>query len=246
MIKDKLKAFVQEYNPKGRFCFDEHYELEEVPLTMKTLLYNIKRKFLALDHIYQIRMLGQHLFRKSHLNDFEISEAHFSMAKKMLPIVVEFKKQHGCGYPGVFTEYSETEWGSREKYDEAISQGRIIGGGQEAWEKILDGIIRSLEAVVYEGNRNKMHDWYLKYFGLDPYDELKVNEYMRYEFRYNDDEKWVGHHMSFNEKPKEKPCGFESYSEELTHGNSELLRYIHDVVQQGFNDLGKYFQCFWY
>jgi hypothetical protein len=212
--------------------------------TIKLFLYNCIMELRGWTPLYRLRMLISRFYNHG-LSENEIWEAGHTMSKYALKVLKAFKKSERHGYPGSFSEYNEHEWKSVESYNEAIKEGRIIGGGTEAWEKVLDHIIMALEFRVYDGHNKFQHDWYLKWFGMDPYDESnECNRAESYEYRYKDDPKSIGGRMGGPIPPEDfDKC---EYIQKTTmHINFELIRYAEDVVQDGYELLGFWWGNLW-
>ena len=251
-MKKMLEEFVQEYNPNGIMFDDETYDLVKVPLTPYTLWFNIWRRFRAWTPIYTLRMRLQRLFRKNGLADCDIWEAGFTMAKYQLKVIKAFKAHERHGYPGTFSEYSENEWSSREEYDKAIEEGRMIGGGFDAWEKIIDRIIAALEYHVYCDFTDEKLEWYRKHFGFAPWEKIEVNRHWKWEYKYvKGKDKWhdkpgFGCCMHFGHTPPEgNPEDFEIFKQEPMFSNHEFEEYVEAWVQEGMEMLAKYQFAMW-
>jgi hypothetical protein len=248
-LYEKLKYFCSQYHwDKSTLissALDENSDGYLTP-TLPLFLYNCYRRIRGWDPVYAMRMSLQRIFRSNHLADCDIWEAGYTIAKQSLKIVKAFKDYDRHGIPSIFSEYHENEWKSKEEYDKAIADGKMLGGGQDAWEKVLDHIIMALEYKANEGNKAKLEEeWWIKYFGMNPYDESnRCNKYEKYEFRYKDDNKNIGCHMTFD-SPPEDPERCEYIKKEICYGNSELVRYAEELVQEGFELFGKYCTAMW-
>ena len=98
--------------------------------------------------MYEIKYSFQRLF-KGH-SDSDVFEFYFNISRLILPRLIDYKK-HLHGYPAIFSEYEEPgPWENKEKYDEAIKNGSMLGGGSEAWEAILDKMIFAFTQVIVE------------------------------------------------------------------------------------------------
>jgi hypothetical protein len=244
--RQKLRYFCSQYHWDRGVQFASFTEGDGFcDPTLKLFLYNCYRKFRGWMPIYRLRMLIQTVFRSTHISDDKIWETGSYMSQYCYKMLSAFKNYNRNGYPGIFSEYSENEWGTKEAYDAAIAEGRMIGGGPAAWEKILDHILMALEYRAFEGNTAILEKWWDKHFGMNPWDEnYECNQYDKYEFRYKDDPQHLGCHMTFG-KPPEDPEKCEYIKHELCFGNSELLRYAEEVVQQGLELMGHYWTSFW-
>jgi hypothetical protein len=242
------------YEKLQYFCSKHHWDASKLievsedgfcKPTVKLFLYNCWRDLWCWTPIYHTRMRLQRLFRSDHLSDNQIWEAGFYMSKYCLKMLYAFKKYDRHGYPSTFSEYNENEWNSKEDYNDAIKRGDLLGGGPSEWEKVLDHIIMALEFKAFEGNEKKMHDWWIKYFGMDPWDETnECNKYVKYDFCYKDDPSSLGSHMSFG-KPPEDIDRCEYLKKETCYGNTELMLYANKIVQLGFIQMGTFWESLW-
>jgi len=235
------------------FCQDYHYDraaqLEEimdengdsyVKPHFKLFLYNCYRGIKSWGPIFSLRMKTQRLF--TGISDDMLWNLDYPIAKYCLKLVKAYKKMERHGYPGCFSEYSENEWKSREEYDEAIANGRMIGGGPEAWEKILDTIIMAFEFITFE-YKDKPEKWYLKYFGMNPYEKgYECNAHARYEYKELNNKPNYGCTMSSNKPDLEK---VEWCTYEKSYHNLELVMYAEHCVDYGCQLFGDFFRCLW-
>jgi len=243
-----LKEFVQEYNPKGIILDDETYDRVEVPLTFYTFFYNCYRKLRAWAPVYNFRMWLQKIFRTNHLSDNDIWGADYHLAKYILKVLRAYKKYDRHGYPGIFSEYSENEWRTKEEYDEAIASGRMKGGGPEAWEKILDRMIATFEGIVYCDFTSEKEAWYVKHFGFSPHAKLDVNHHWRWEYKYkkDNDNPRIGCMIHFGHTPPEgNPEDFETFKKEVMYSNTELDAYIAEWTAEGLHLFAEHFHGLW-
>jgi hypothetical protein len=243
-FKEWLRYFCTKHNWDPEVTLDRNGDGYVSP-TLKLFLKSCWKEFYCWNPIYRLRMFTQKLFRQTHLSDNEIWEAGFHIAKYNLKLIKAFKKYERHGYPSVFMNYDENCGYSKEKYDELKERGLILSGGPDAWERILDHIIMAFEYIVNEGNRKTLNKWWIDNFGMDPYDETnECNKYEKYDFRYKNDPKSIGAHLTFN-KPPEDPDNCEYIKKEICYGNTDLILYAESVVQEGLELFGKYFRSFW-
>jgi len=234
-LKEWFTDYCQSYSPKGA-CGNLNCDAKP---TIGLFFYNIYRNFKSWDPVYKTRMFLQKVFRLNHLSDFDIWEAQISMARRILPILHAFRKYDRSGFPSIYSEYEENAWGTKEEYDKAIEEGRMIGGGEKRWLQDVDHIIRSVEYVAWEGTK-KINKWYLDNFGIDPYSEDERNKYKYWTYKNNDNGM---HGMTFHKKPENE--NISELKEHETYGNSELLEYIEEYVNSGFQKLGYLWRTFW-
>jgi len=250
-LSQKIKEWYRDYCQD--FHWDRGSQIEEmldeegdshVKPSFKLFLYNMYRNFRGWKPIFALRMLFQKIFRKDHISDNELWGLDHSMAPYILKYLKAFKKSDRHGYPGYFSEYNENEWRSKEEYDEAVIEDRILGGGNKAWEKILDIIIMAFEYKVIDSLGLKREgDWYLKYLGMNPYDENNpCNKHVSFSYRKLDERPGVGSTMSSNEPNLDE---VEWATKRESALNIELIHYAEECVQYGFELFGRFYQNLW-
>jgi hypothetical protein len=247
-LSDKLKYFCSKHHWNNGELISQITDKDGdgyCKPTLKLFLYNCYRELRGWTPIYKLRMFMQKTFRSDHLSDDRIWEASYYLSKYCLKVLKAFKQFPRHGYPSIFSEWDENSGYSKEKYDELKEAGQIIGGGEEAWEKVIDHIIMALEYRAYEGNYKLIDAWWQKYFGMDPHDENnECNKYVKYEYRYKDDPKSIGCTMSFHNPPKD-PERCEYIKKEYCYGNTDLISYAEEIVQDGLCLFGRFFSAFW-
>jgi len=241
-LYEKYRWFCQEYHWDKSLTWKAASDLEGdgyVKPSPKLFLYNLCKKTWNWNPLWRFRQWCQTKFRKNGLSDSMVWNALNPMAKYNLKILKAFKESERNGHPSAFSEYSEKEWESREEYDEQLRCGKIQGGGMEAWNKVLDHIIMSLEYVVNEGD----HKWEEKWFGMNPYDETnECNKYVTYDYRMINEMKGFASAMSGKIPSLDE---VEWCTERTSFHNTELVFYAEEVVNYGLELLGKHFRNFW-
>ena len=176
MLKIMCKFFENMKCPQFILEIINRYNYPEIDHFDLTLfLKGLYRMFRGARPIFAIRMFLQKVFRKNHLCDLHIWETSSYMARECLKRLRAFKEFERQGYPSDFCASHIDYSCSPEDYQRYIEEGTIIGGGPEKWERTIDHIIMALEYVAYAGDEmftKKAHDWWVKYFGFSPYDEV--------------------------------------------------------------------------
>lgn len=191
---------------------------------------------------YKIKFLFKKIFNKYHLSGAEIWEPAFTMAPKILRYLYAYRDSERMGYPSIFSEYEDGRWPNKEDYLKEIKSGTIIGGGQERWEEYLNHIIMSFEYLAWETNDKKRKEWFLKYFGFDPYEEIDINRHISYHYRELKEKEHIASAMS-SELPDLEKCEWAFKS--VSYHNLDLIRYAEELVQQGFELFGKFYWNLW-
>lgn len=255
--KKKARPFKQKVTEWYRdYCQDHHWDrgvqLTEmldkdgdsyVKPSLKLFAYNVYRNLRGWYPIYRTRMICQKIFRANHISDNELWDLQYPLAKYNLKYIKAFRESERNGYPSCFSEYNENEWKTKVEYDEKIADGSMIGGGEKAWEKVLDLIIMSLEFIVIDGNKKKETEWYLKYFGMCPYEENnECNRHTSYDYREIDAPKTIGSTHSSKMPDLDK---VEWATKSTSWLNMELIFYAEDCVNYGLELFGKFFRSMW-
>lgn len=165
---------------------------------------------------YKIIYIFQFIFRKNHIPDKQIWNAGFYIIKYMYPRIKAFIELNKSGFPFEFSEYSKDEgWESKKEYDQAIKDGKMIGGGEEGWNKILTEILFACEYTVNSDGDKPIKNFYKKWDLEDPYEKKESNKY-----KFFDDEAW-GYY------------------------NTKLDSQYEERARKGFKLLGKYILTLW-
>ena len=258
-IYEWLRDHCNEYHPEGHNArlakiIEQSEKIESGELTeynedddyfkpsFYLFFYNVYKKFLNRTPFYWFRMKLQRMFRKNKLADCDIWNANYVLSKKILDAVVAYKKSDRHGYPGTFSEYNDHEWKCKEDYDAKIANGDMIGGGPDAWEKILDKIIMAFEYLVNDGNREKEKEWFTKYFGFSPYDENECNLHISYSYKPLDAKKNIGSVMSSTMPDLDT---VEWCTKSTSYLNMDLIFYAEEYVNEGCELFGKFFRNLW-
>lgn len=209
------------------------------------MIYRIKNFFEYLPR--RIKWFFQKVFRKTHTSDYEVWELYPIMAEWILPRLQQFKKTKRMGYPGTFSEYHENEWKNREEYDQAIAEGKMRGGGPEAWEEILDKIIFAFEFTLADGGDKKHEKPFMEKYG-DWHAEIPENLQQMKWYRHKKD----GHCMTPGTSPDDKPVDLNEYEPDednpLGHPfyyNMKMHQEFSERAHEGFKLFGEFFQSFW-
>jgi len=240
-LKTKIYDWLKDY------CDDFHWDYEkrgEDKPTVKLFLYNFYRNLRGWGPVYNLRMFLQKVFRKNHIADNELWGMDYTMAPYILKYLKAFKASDRHGYPGSFSEYNEHEWKDEAEYIKAIEDGKILGGGNDAWEKILDRMIMAFEYKI-ESNSDLRREgkWFIKYFGMNPYDESNpCNKHVSFSYRKIDEQPHIGSCMSSTEPNLEE---VEWATKRESGLNIELIHYAEECVQAGFEDFGRWYQNLW-
>ena len=189
----------------------------------------------------------QKVFRSTHTSDFEVWCLFSPMAKWILPRLYQFKKSKRMGYPGIFSEYYENEWKSKEEYDESVASGKTLSGGPEAWEKVLDEIIFAFEFTLADEGIKKYEKPFMKKYG-DWNEEIPENLQQHNWYRHKTD----GSCMLPGTAPTDTPPDLSEYEpdpDNIMGGefyyNMEMHQEFAERAYEGFKLFGRFFQSFW-
>ena len=251
-LKERMRDYCQEYHwdhvqqmsykiPKDMGgCSDDSY----VPFSWRLFFYNALQRAIRIPILFRIRMWWQAAHRPYGLSDNKLWSADTAIAKFSLAALSLYKKLDRMGYPSIFSDYNEDEhrWKDRAEFDEAIANGTHLGGSEKAWEATLDHIIMALEHVALSGDSKEESKWFLKYFGSDPFEETKVNEYVSYDYRPIERKPYIGS-VSSSEMPNLDEV--EYCVKTTNYMNSELIFYAEDCVAYGLEKFGCFFKNLW-
>lgn len=236
---------------------------DEESSIFEKIFYPIERY--VKDFFNGIKYGFQRLIRPYHASDLDLWNLRGRMIKILYPKILAFKRMKKHGYPGDFSEYSENGWKSKDEYEIAVKEGRIKGGGSEAWEKVIDEIIFAFEWYLYcketIGTDKRAIKFFEKYGYKNPYAKTEENKRVSYIYRMS--EKYI------DEQIKELPsleefggldpecesdeCDLhikepENYSligEDIYYCNLDCINEIEKRALEGFKLFGEYFLDFW-
>jgi len=239
------------------FDFDD----EKTPL-LETIFYRIKYRIE--NFFYGIKYGFQKLFRPYHASDLELWNLDGLMAKMLYPKILAYKKMERHGYPSDFSEYHKNEWKSKEEYENAVKEGKIKGGGPEAWEKVLDEIIFAFEWHLFckdsIGTDKRAKKFFEKYGYKNPYAETEENKSVFY--IYHMSEKYINEQVEKDPDLKngglapeclsgecdlhiKEPENYSLKGEHIHYCDTHYIMEIEKRAQEGFRLFGMYFTNFW-
>jgi hypothetical protein len=242
--EEKAREHILEDETRGIALFRQEDESEKesaVANFFSVLMYRIKEFW------HSAIYATQRVFRLHHLADIDLWNFDAAMAKWIYPRLKTFIDQEQFGYPRVFCEYEETEWSSKDEYDDAIRTGAMIGGGKEAWEKVLQEMIFAFEwRLMYSDKEDTQMSAFCKKLNIkNPHEKSLENKT-----------------VSYNYECKEPPFSSLRTSEmdldikepEKYVFNGRVVRYydvkleieIEERARKGFAYFGTYFLDLWY
>lgn len=211
------------------------------------------------DAYYEVVYLKQKVFRG--FSDKEVWNFNSEMAHIMLPRLVYLKKTK-YGYPIDFCDYDDSSgWRTREEYDQDIADGKIVGGGEKAWDEVLDKIIFSLSWVIKETSwpRTKLEKKLIKEID-DTYGRVdaEIPEYgvtIANHVYVNEQEKrddsaiggvWVpesNYSEEVHQEYLDKGLTYKGFKkkENAFYYNRDLEKQLYDKCQEGLDLMAKYF-----
>lgn len=212
---------------------------DHLPGWLYRIPYRIK------DAMRSVKYFFQKVIRRSHTSDIEIWNINYPLAKFTYRKLKAYKNAPRKSYPAVFIEYHEHEWSSKEEYDKAIQDGRMVGGGPDAWEKVVDEILFAFEWFLVKDSLSykKKRAFYEKWDLENPEEEVEENLVFHYWYDLPD-----GHVMMTGEKlspeeEKEKNARFSR--KDSMYYNISLEHTYAERAQKGFEAFGKYFMDLW-
>jgi len=245
--------------------YDSIFDIDDdnEPHLFETIFYRIKYRIE--NFFYGIKYSFQKLFRPYHASDLELWNLDGLMAKMLYPKILAYKKMNRHGYPGDFSEYHKNEWKSKDEYDNAVKEGKIKGGGPEAWEKVLDEIIFAFEWHLHckdsIGTDKRAIKFFEKYGYKNPYAETEENKSVSY--IYHMSEKYINEQNEKSPDLKEygglapeclsdecdlhikEPDKYSFVRERIYYMDTRYIVEIEKRALEGFRLFGEYFSSFW-
>ncbi len=205
------------------------------------------------DFLRAIKWVIQRIFRKSHASDCDIWNLSHHMARSILPKLIAFKKSSRMGYPSTFSDWDEENPYSlgmdKKEYDAAVKKGDMKGGGEKAWEKVIDEIIFAFEYQLYHDEYGKKQEaMFAKYDILDPHRKTDDNLSWGYNYKTDKGESMFcseEDHIRIQGVDKEKYKGYVLIGKHRSYYNVEDSRRQWDRVTKGMKLFGEYFWSLW-
>jgi hypothetical protein len=193
---------------------------------------------------YSLKYFMQRFFRPYHLSDIDLWNFDGTMAKWIYPRFKKFIVQKRHGYPGAFSEYHENEWKNKEAYDNAIKNGEILGGGPEAWEKILQEMIFAFEWKLHYQDKFQVDEFCKKWNVKNPHEKCIENKSIHYEYKCLEPNLAfsMSDEMDLDVKEPEK---YQYKRRVVQYYNTKLEREMEERATKGFELFGKYFLSLW-
>lgn len=164
-------------------------EIKFAPSFFEDLKYMLSPMHKIETFFCNIKYFFQKVFRKHHTSDLELWNLYSHIAKIILPKLKTFRKMKKNGYPAIFSEYEDDNWESKNKYDEYIASGKLIGGGLKKWNEILDEMIFAFEYILYKDSDDHNTEYLKKKYGdwteKKP-ENLKKLKCLNYEYYYDE------------------------------------------------------------
>jgi hypothetical protein len=189
-----------------------------------------------------IKWFIQKVFRKSHISDIELWNLDYTLAKIIIPKLIEFKNMKRKGFPTTFSKYSSDYGISILEY-----KNSFIGGEMQKWNEYVDEMIFAFECLLYLDDRNekgdvsKKHIIFCKKYGYNsPYRETEDN--LRYMHSYANKNRIT---IISNESDLDKKKGYILKDKIEIYCDRKLLKEMNERMQNGFELFGKYFTGFW-
>lgn len=189
----------------------------------------------------------QRIFRKSHASDPDLYNLNDRLAEIILPKLKAFRDIPPHGYPMAFSEYEEPgPWPSHEEYEKAKAEGKVVGGGMEAWLAAIEEMIFGFEYILVDKGPKYERRFFDKY-GYDWHAEIPEN--LCQERTYENPE--TGDVMVIVEKDAEPPApwvrkkgGLLGLNEPFYY-NAELHTEATERAKKGLELFGKYLLSLW-
>ena len=132
--------------------------------------------FRVKDFYHEVRYFLQKVFRLNHTSDKELWNLSSYIIKFIYPKLKLFISMRRMGYPSIFSDYDEhSGFLNKEDYDKYIASGEMLGGGEKAWELILNEMLFACEYVRHDDDENKFKTFYKDWKLEDPREEKIEN-----------------------------------------------------------------------
>jgi len=211
-----------------------------------SIFTKIKWKIEKIGHAYRcVKWSSQRVFRTHHASDCDL----WGLSEHLAPIILgklqAFKNMPRHGYPSFFSDYCKEEWGSKEEYEDAVAKGKVTGGDEEAWNKVLDEMIFAFEFITYYEAKDKKRDRMLKKYGLKyPHEKTPESRTVHYVYKCGKDK---DKHIMSSYLPPDDPANAkrEYLGEDISYYNFNLEGEYYKRAQKGLELFAKHFMSLW-
>jgi len=230
MVEKSFLDYLSEEEGAGKISF------------LKRIRWKIEKIGLA---YRSVKWFSQRAFRTYHASDCDLWGLSNHLAPIILGKLQAFKNAPRHGYPSFFSDYYEEEWESKEEYDDAVAKGKMAGGGEKAWNEVLNEMVFAFEFITcYEAN-DKKRDRMLKKYGLKyPHEKTPENRTVYYAYRCGEDN---DKHVMSSYLPPEDPenANREYLGEDISYYNFDLEMEYYERVQKGLDLFAMHFMSLW-
>ena len=193
----------------------------------------------------RIKWFFQKLIRPTHTSDNEVWNLYVHMAKCILPKLKQFKKTPRMGFPMTFSEYEENSgWKDKEEYDQAILDHKITGGGDKAWEEVIDKIIFAFEFVLADNGDKKYEKPFMRKYGNWHAEKPENLRQMNWYRSKEDGSLMLPGDSEAIDLEKYEPTD-ESFLRGPFYYDMKMHQKFSERAQEGFKLFGEHFQSFW-
>jgi hypothetical protein len=165
----------------------------------------------------------------------------------MYPKLKRFIDSNRSGCPSCFLEFEDQPFISRERYDAEIAEGKLHGGGIEAWENTLREMLCWFEwKLQYDCGTDEEKAAFCEKWGLEnPWAQIAGNKQVDYIYKATR----PGLGTTSTREPDldiREPDNYIFLSRRVTYYNSD---YVHNVINKHAEEslvlFCKYLECLW-
>ena len=188
----------------------------------------------------------QGLLRRNHIADCDTWEMAFHLAPIILAGLKAFRDSSRHGYPCCYCEYEENYgWQSKEEYEKEKAEGKVLGGGPEAWEKDVNEMVFAFDFYTnYEASDKKRDAMLARYGLIYPHQKIPENRRVHYAYRYG---KEGDKHVMSSDRPPDDPENAERefLGEDVSYYNFDLEMQYYERARKGAHLFAEHFLSLW-
>jgi hypothetical protein len=226
------------------FSKDKIENFGDLVFKISPFVYRLFKNYIP-NRFYNIKYFFQRTFRSYHAADIDLWDLDYHLAKIILPKLIAFKKANTHGYPNAFSDYDEDCGVTKEEYEKGKAEGYYVGGGYEAWHKVIDEMIFGFEYVLVNMTFSKKEEQFYEKYGYKyPYRETDDNLAWSYNYVDNSNNS-IMCTSELLDTTLDKNKNYTVLSKERFYYDSDVQNEVAKRANKGIEYFGKYFMNLW-
>jgi hypothetical protein len=217
--------------------------MEDYKPTLKDKIVGRFERALS-DKYFDAKWFVQKAYRKNHASDCDVWNLYHHLAEVITPKLIAFRNSEIHGHPCAFSNPEDIP--GYEDFSDKEKAG-YVGGGHEAWIKVIDEMIYAFEhTLYYDSDYTKkgieLKKIFLKKYGYADPALTTEKKHELHSFVYRSKE--TDNLMTSN-NPNEDKEKWDYKGEDVSFFDYKLEQEMSERVAKGFELFGKYFRSLW-